>query len=345
MKPPETATRRAAPREPERRPVVASPRTTFVAQTKAAAHMRPPPAAPPAYRPQPLPKVLQPKTAAPQRPFVQPRAGIHAPVPHAPNAPRRMPEVMQAKTAPARPHAAVAHKRQPVAPPVFNAAPRNALQPKSYAGHTQTLNVPPSPNRAPFKVAPGRAVFTPVHARGPQAPPPPPSAFRVNVVQRAAEKKFSFGASDAEMSNQQWFKSGMSTFSSVLVENDDEELELLKVTKNLKTKTYGAEHAEDVAMRNLLGQFSAAELKGKLVILNLSKSPCSSGFGTSGDKKPGCTENLAEFVKETGVNLVITCRGFYKGLEKSKEAVEWLRGKGVDISVDVRTGAQARFGE
>jgi pyrimidine deaminase RibD-like protein len=137
----------------------------------------------------------------------------------------------------------------------------------------------------------------------------------------------------------------MSTFSSVLVENDDEELELLKVTKNLKTKTHGAEHAEDVAMRNLLAQYSLAELSGKFIVLNLSKSPCSSTYGTSGDKDPGCTENLIDFVKATKVNMVITCRGLYKGAEGSLHAVNALRKAGIYVSVDERTGAQARFGE
>jgi pyrimidine deaminase RibD-like protein len=166
----------------------------------------------------------------------------------------------------------------------------------------------------------------------------------VNVVQRAATK-FTFGASDSEMTNQQWMKSGMNTFSSVLVENDDEELELLKVTKNLKTKTHGAEHAEDVAMRNLLAQFSADDLNGKFIVLNLSKSPCSSTYGTSGAKDPGCTENLIDFVKATGVNMVITCRGLYNGSKGSQDAVDALRKAGIDVSVDVRMGAQARFGE
>ncbi len=261
-----------------------------------------------------------------------------------------MPEVMQAKTAPARPHAAVLQQRPPASPQTFNAASRNALQRKSCAGHAhescaghaRTPNVPPSPSRASFKVAPVRVVSAPVHARGPQAPPP--SAVRVSVVQRAA-KKFSFGASEDEMSDDQWFKSGMSTFSSILVDGKKGEFDFLKVTKNLKTKTFGAEHAQDVAMRNISSEFSAAELKGKHVVLNLSKSPCSSTYGTSGDKDPGCAENLIAFVKATGIHLTLICRGLYNGSKGSQDAVDLLRSKGIDVSVDVRLGAQARFGE
>ena len=106
----------------------------------------------------------------------------------------------------------------------------------------------------------------------------------------------------------------------------------------------GREHAEDVAMRSLLAEYGAAGLKGLHIILNLSKSPCSSTFGTT-DKKPGCAENLVKFAKTYKVRITLICRGLYKGLEGSWNAVLALRAEGITVSIDERLGAQKRFGE
>ena len=137
----------------------------------------------------------------------------------------------------------------------------------------------------------------------------------------------------------------MVTYASIMVDDGDEELTFLGLGKSNKTVKFGAEHAEDVAMRVLLDQYSAEELDGLSVILNLSKSPCSSRFGTSGAKDPGCAENLVDFAKTYGVKFSIICRGLYKGAEGSQQAVDWLRSKGIPVSVDVRLGREQRFGE
>lgn len=194
---------------------------------------------------------------------------------------------------------------------------------------------------APIRPQP-RGVAVPIQRIASPAAPPslgmPPRA----VVQLA---KWSYGTKDDEMSNQQWLKSGMSTFSSTLVEDEDsDELTVLGITKNVKTKLHGSEHAEDVAIRVLKDKYSAVQLNGLGVILNLSKSPCSSTFGTS-SKAKGCAEELVDLVQNDGVNLSIICRGLYKGLDASQKAIDWMRTKGIAVSVDVRVGREQRFGE
>lgn len=156
--------------------------------------------------------------------------------------------------------------------------------------------------------------------------------------------KWTFGVKEEEMSDKEWFNSGMSTFASVMYEDEDGDLVTLNTVKNIATKTYGKEHAEDVAIRALLESFEENDLNGMPVVLNLSKSPCSSKYGTS-NKTVGCAEELVKFVNKYGVKLTITFRGLYKGLEGSKLAVEWMRSKGITLSGDVRVGRQKRFGE
>lgn len=209
------------------------------------------PVAPPAYRPMPVPKVLQRKTAA-----AGPNVNKPVPVPH----------VLQ---------------RKAISPPPALVKPNLPVQLKQQAR--------PGISR--------------------------PAIVQTKVVQRAAAK-WSFGHSEDEMSNEQWLKSGMSTFVSIMVDDGGDELKELGKAKSLKTKTYGPEHAEDVAMRSLLAEYGAAGLKGLHIILNLSKSPCSSTFGTT-DKKPGCAENLVKFAKTYKVRITLICRGLYKGLEGS----------------------------
>lgn len=237
------------------------------------------PVAPPAYRPMPVPKVLQRKTAA-----AGPNVNKPVPVPH----------VLQ---------------RKAISPPPALVKPNLPVQLKQQAR--------PGISR--------------------------PAIVQTKVVQRAAAK-WSFGHSEDEMSNEQWLKSGMSTFVSIMVDDGGDELKELGKAKSLKTKTYGPEHAEDVAMRSLLAEYGAAGLKGLHIILNLSKSPCSSTFGTT-DKKPGCAENLVKFAKTYKVRITLICRGLYKGLEGSWNAVLALRADGITVSIDERLGAQKRFGE
>lgn len=239
------------------------------------------PVAPPAYRPMPVPKVLQRKTAV---------AGpnINKPVP--------IPHVLQ---------------RKAISPPV---------------------PVKPSPNPPVQRKQPARPGIS------------RPAIVQTKVVQRAAAK-WSMGHSEEEMSEAQWFKSGMSTFCSIMVDEGGDALVELGMGKSLKTKTYGAEHAEDVAIRTLLSVYDAKALNGMLVLINISKSPCSSTYGTSGAKHPGCTENLIAFKKKYNVNLMLTLRGLYKGADESQDALKLLRDNGIYVSTDKRLGAQKRFGE
>jgi len=240
------------------------------------------PVAPPAYRPMPVPKVLQRKTAV-----AGPNINKPVPVPH----------VLQRKVI-----------TPPQTPPAFM---------KQNPAVQRQQQAQPGISR--------------------------PAIVQTKVVQRAAAK-WSFGHSEEEMSNEQWLKSGMSTFVSIMVDDGGDELKELGKAKSLKTKTYGPEHAEDVAMRSLLAEYGAAGLKGLHIILNLSKSPCSSTFGTT-DKKPGCAENLVKFAKTYKVRITLICRGLYKGLEGSWNAVLALRAEGITVNIDERLGAQKRFGE
>lgn len=249
------------------------------------------------------------------------------PTPVAPPAYRPMPTplVLQRKLAVAGPNA-----NKPLAPvkPTQLTVP-HVLQRKEIA-RPQAPPVPVKPN--------------PLVQRKQQAPPriSRPAILQPKVIQRA---KWSFGQSDDDMSNQQWAKSGMVTYASIMVDDGDEALAFIGLGKSNKTVRFGREHAEDVSMRVLLDTYTEEELNGLNIILNLSKSPCSSKFGTSGDKDPGCAENLVAFAKAYGCNISIICRGLYKGAEGSQQAVDWLRSKGIAVSVDVRLGREKRFGE
>src|SRR6185295_3785962 len=212
------------------------------------------PVAPPAYRPMPVPQVLQRKTAV---------AGPNVNKPTRPLDPRQrtIPHVLQRKE----------------------------------ITYPQTPPVPVKPTPLAQRQQPARPGIS------------RPAIVQTKVIQRAAAK-WSFGQSEAEMSNQQWLKSGMSTFVSIMVDDGGDELKELGIAKSIKTKTYGPEHAEDVATRALLAEYGADGLKGLHIILNLSKSPCSSTFGTT-DKKPGCAENLVKFAKTYKVRITLICRG------------------------------------
>ncbi len=249
------------------------------------------PVAPPAYRPMPVPKVLQRKTAI---------AGPNVNKPTRPVDPRQrtIPHVLQRK--------AITYRQTPPAP----------VKPNPLVQRQQQAR--PGISR--------------------------PAIVQTKVIQRAAAK-WSMGHSEEEMSDKQWFKSGMSTFCSIMVDEGGAALVELGLGKSLKTKTFGAEHAEDVAIRTLLSAYDAKALNGMTVIINISKSPCSSTCGTSGAKVPGCTENLIAFKKKYKVNLMLTLRGVYKGVEGSHDALKLLRDNGILISTDERLGKEARFGE
>ena len=239
-------------------------------------------------------------------------------------------------------------RKAPVAPPAYRPMPVPRVLQRKTAVAGPNVNKPvPIPHVLQRKqISPSAPVQpNPLVQRKQQARPGilRPAIVQTKVVQRAAAK-WSFGHSDDEMSNEQWLKSGMSTFVSIMVDDGGDELKELGKAKSLKTKTYGPEHAEDVAMRSLLAEYGAAGLKGLHIILNLSKSPCSSTFGTT-DKKPGCAENLVKFAKTYKVRITLICRGLYKGLEGSWNAVLALRAEGITVSIDERLGAQKRFGE
>jgi len=242
----------------------------------------------------------------------------------------------------------IIQRKAPVAPPAYRPMPVPKVLQRKTAVAGPNVNKPiPVPHVLQRKeiMPPATVKLNPLAQRQQSALPgiSRPAIVQTKVVQRAAAK-WSFGQSDDEMSDKQWFKSGMSTFVSIMIDAGGDELKELGLAKSLKTKTFGPEHAEDVAMRALLAEYGAAGLKGKHVILNLSKSPCSSTFGTT-DKDPGCAENLVKFSKTYKVRITLICRGLYKGLEGSWEAVKALKAEGINVSIDERLGAQKRYGE
>jgi len=157
------------------------------------------PAAPPVYRPQPVPKVLQPKAATPQ-PAAQTR-----PAPAAPPAyrPQPTPRVLQPKQAVGQPPAAGSAPRRPVAPPVYRPAPPKIVQPKTGVvagrgplagrGERQLTTLKP-PHTSPQRQA--SPALRPGGARAVQLkgavrngrPPVPPAGSSRNAIQRTLLK-------------------------------------------------------------------------------------------------------------------------------------------------------------
>jgi hypothetical protein len=89
------------------------------------------PVAPPVYRPQPVPKVLQAKIVVPNQPANQARRAPAAPPAYRP---QPVPKVLQAKL-PATPQPANRSNHVPVAPPVYRPQPApKGLQPKMAGG-------------------------------------------------------------------------------------------------------------------------------------------------------------------------------------------------------------------
>ncbi len=122
-----------------------------------------PPAAPPAYRPQPTPKVLQAKTQTQTPPARQPNRPPAAPPVYRP---QPVPRVLQTKAAVAStPSPRTQPTARPSAPPVYRPNPaQRCLQTKT-AAQTQTpFNASrPAPSAAPPRTGPGHT-------------PPPPTA-------------------------------------------------------------------------------------------------------------------------------------------------------------------------
>lgn len=139
-------------------PCVAQPKTAPVSQ------MKKPPTAPPAYRPQPVPKVLQRKATTPQ----QPQAATAAHTRSAPTVyrPQPTPKVLQKKTAPVQQARAA---QAPAAPPAYRPQPApKVLQTKSRFGAAE-------PPAVKVKSVPG-------------------SAGRRTTAQGAVQAKIVFGA-------------------------------------------------------------------------------------------------------------------------------------------------------
>lgn len=162
-----------------------------------ASQVRQPPAAPPVYRPQPVPKVLQTKMPV-SHPTVNHSKQTPAPPPV--YRPHPVPHVLQRKTVTGgQPPQAVKSPRQPVAPPVDRPEPKKILQPKMIAAaQAPKRPTPPPVYRQPLtsKVLQAKSAKTSVPHAGhytptmPQRQLLPPHALRCNsVVQRMENPK------------------------------------------------------------------------------------------------------------------------------------------------------------
>jgi 5-methylcytosine-specific restriction endonuclease McrA len=117
---PETNARRTQKQSP--RAGVAQPKMASTTQFKAGAA-----AAPPVYRPQPVPKVLQAKTKDAPRPAGQPSRAPAAPAVYRP---QPVPKVLQPKMSPAAQTGAGQTPRSPAAPAVYRPEAKKIVQPK-----------------------------------------------------------------------------------------------------------------------------------------------------------------------------------------------------------------------
>jgi diketogulonate reductase-like aldo/keto reductase len=165
-----------------------------VLQRKAAAprpplnQTKPQPAAPLAYRPQPVPKVLQRKTATTQQ-HPQTR-----PAPTAPPAyrPQPVPHVLQTKTAGGQQSQADTTARRPVAPPVYRPTVKKILQPKmaTAAQGRKPPNAPPvyRPQRTPLIQGKANEERGANQTRANALPPAPRIVPQVRPAQAAQQK-------------------------------------------------------------------------------------------------------------------------------------------------------------
>lgn len=184
----------------------------------------------------------------------------------------------------------------------------------------------------------------------------PPPAWSGNVVQRMQQgPKWSFGSSNDDISNNQWFNGARSTTFSTLIDDDGNS----GFFKNNKSVTFGAEHAEDVWLRNVQDEVNNGKYSyngENQVILNVTASPCTSTArmvnGTllpaTSNKPIGCTERLITFLNN-GLNdgrgwnyrfqLSIICEHLYRpqivnAREASMAALEALGQAGALYSVE-----------
>lgn len=141
------------------------------------------PVAPPVYRPQPAPKVLQPKATAPQLKKVAAAPPVYRPHP--------VPKVLQRKVAAVPPPANTARRTPPAAPPVYRPQPApRVLQPKAAGAAAPPVYRPqPLPKvlqRKSNQPQPdSRGAARPGWRPGaiqPKATPQPPPAYRPQPV-------------------------------------------------------------------------------------------------------------------------------------------------------------------
>ena len=224
------------------------------------------------------------------------------------------PAVVQSKNP-----AGVPNVRRPAAPAVYkpNPTPRVAQAKSAISSKTKTGPTAPPAYRAQptpkclqtksvSHVQPGARVTGPVQPR--MAVPKAPAsanAGSVRVMQLASQQErkaqqFTGGFRQMGHSGVPMPLGGMATFGqlAIVVEDDDEDaLITLGASKNIK----GA-HAEDVMigiLRDHGGMFDPGKLNP--IHMAVTKSPCSSTYGTS-KKKEGCTESLIKLITK-GVSL------------------------------------------
>lgn len=159
-----------------------------VAQTKSAAPARGVgrPDAPPAYRPQPVPKVLQRKAASTQRPPNPTKSAPSAPPVYSPHP---QPKVLQRTKAVTEPQPNPQVQRRPVAPPVYRPHPAPAVLQRKAAGTPRTqADVPNQKGVVRPCIERGVTAAPVIQAKGVARPPqtqPPSSSPRPNSPPRA----------------------------------------------------------------------------------------------------------------------------------------------------------------
>jgi pyrimidine deaminase RibD-like protein len=158
---------------------------------------------------------------------------------------------------------------------------------------------------------------------------------------------YAFGKADQPLENAKWFKSGMETHGGIILINSAYPDGIsIGIVKNITTKTYGCEHAEDVAIRTIKSSgLLVISPAVNHIILSISKSPCSSTYGTTNKEGLGCTEELINFQNTAFVcpktnntyyfRLTVIARGVYKQSDASHEALTLMAKNGVEVTTDV----------
>lgn len=167
---------------------------------------------------------------------------------------------------------------------------------------------------------------------------------------------YSRGASDDVLTNAKWLKSGMETHgSAILFSSRHPQGASLGIFKNLPPSSGRCEHAEDVFIRTLKEHKMGLMVPGlevNTIVLNISKSPCSSTYGTS-NKAEGCAEALIKFQNEKyqyeGIDyyfkLIVIARGVYRQAQGSHDALSMMQAHGIDVTTDAhrkKNGEPAR---